>query len=237
VPKTVQPIQRGGVASSAREQTYAALRNAIVDLRLTPGARLSDVDVAAELKVSRTPVREALLRLADDGLVDVLPQAGTFVARISITAVREAQFVREALEVASLAGATVPLARDQHEALHASLAGQREAAAANNGEAFYDLDQSFHRTLIGLSGFPGVWRVADRSRAHLNRVRRLSLPETTPLTELVDAHAAILQHLDDGERDAAVRELRRHLRLVLENLPPLVQRHPDFFDDAAGAGA
>jgi DNA-binding GntR family transcriptional regulator len=233
---TRQPLERGGHALSARAQTYSLLRDAIVALRLPPGAKVSDLQLARQLQVSRTPIREALLRLSDEGLVDVRPQAGTFVSRISVAAVREAQFVREALEVAALRGAGRRLDEVDGTGLEGNIAAQRDAAAAGDAERFYELDEELHRELMQASGFPGLARVADRSRAHLNRVRRLSLPVPEVVERLVDQHAEIVDRLLRGELDSAEAVLRRHLRAVLETLPSLVERHPDYFlDDSASS--
>jgi DNA-binding GntR family transcriptional regulator len=231
---TSRPLERGGHALSVRAQAYSLLRDAIVALRLAPGAKVSDLQLAQELQVSRTPIREALLQLSDERLVDVRPQAGTFVSRISVAAVREAQFVREALEVAALQAAGRRLDEVDLVALEANIAAQRDAAAAGDAERFYELDEALHRGLMQASGFPGAARVADRSRVHLNRVRRLSLPDPEVVEGLVAEHAEIIDSLRRRELDRAEAVLRTHLRKVLETLPALVEQHPDFFLDDTG---
>ena len=90
-------------------QVYAALRHAIVTLRLRPGQSLSEQGVAHQLRTSRTPVREAFIKLAEAGLFEVLPQRGTFVRKISVRAVKDARFVREAIELAVLRRASANL--------------------------------------------------------------------------------------------------------------------------------
>src|SRR3954471_10676901 len=92
--------RRGG--TTARVRVYANLRDAIVRAELAPGRQLSENELAASLGVSRTPVREALQRLRDDRLVEIVPQLGTFVSRISNRALGDAQFVRESLECAAI---------------------------------------------------------------------------------------------------------------------------------------
>src|SRR4051794_28732563 len=181
----LEPMPRGRHPSSARAQAYDRLREAIVTLRLKPGERIADGRLAQELGVSRTPVREAILQLADEGLVDVVPQHGTFVAPISLEAVREAQFVREALEVAALREVVERVTDTQLAELDTSLAAQAEAESTHDAARFYTLDEAFHRRLMEISSFPGVWRIAARSRAHLNRVRILSLPGPEVIAELV----------------------------------------------------
>lgn len=207
------------------------LREQIVSLALPPGSRVSDAGLAAELGFSRTPVREAVLQLADEGLLRVQPQSGTFVARISVAAVGDAQFVREALEVAALSTALGRLTGADAERLTANLADQRRAEAASDVDAFYALDQAFHRIIMDLSGHPDVWQIAQRSRAHMDRVRRLSLPEPAVVSALIDQHESIATQLIAGEGPAAEAVLRDHVRLVVGDLPRLMRKYPDYFEE------
>jgi DNA-binding GntR family transcriptional regulator len=210
-------------------QVYDVLRGLIVSLRLPPGERVSDAAWARDLGVSRTPVREAVLQLADEGLVDVVPQHGTFVARISSAAVLEAQFVREALEIAALRAAVGRLPAGFEERIQANLAEQRRAGG-RGAEGFYALDQAFHRLLLDASGHPEVWRIAHRSRAHLDRVRQLSLPDPDVISGLVGEHELIAERLLAGDGEGAETALRDHLQLVAVKLPELIEQHPEYFE-------
>jgi GntR family transcriptional regulator, rspAB operon transcriptional repressor len=225
----LERVARGRHPSSARAQAYARLREAIVSLRLRPGERIADAQLAQELGVSRTPVREAILQLADEGLVDVVPQHGTFVAPISLEAVREAQFVREALEVAALREVVERVTDAQLGELETSLAAQAEAESTHDTARFYTLDEAFHRRLMEISSFPGVWRIAARSRAHLNRVRILSLPGPEVIAELVAQHAALVERLRARDGAGAEAVLHEHLRMVYSHLPELERAHPEYF--------
>lgn len=225
-----QRVQRGPHGGLARNQVYDVLHGQIVSLALLPGERVSDAGLAAGLGVSRTPVREAVLQLADEGLLHVVPQAGTFVARIRVEAVREAQFVREALETAALARGVGNLSAADADRLRANLAVQRRAEADGDRDRFYRLDQEFHRIILDLSGHPRVWRIAQRIRAHMDRVRRLSLPEPEVVSNLIDQHEVIANHLMDGDGASADAALRDHVRLVASNLPRLIEQYPDYFE-------
>lgn len=212
----------------ARDVLYATLLDGIVQLRYPPGARLSDVAIAAELGVSRTPAREAILRLADEGLVAVHPRSGTFVTPIDPHAVREAQFVREALEVAALQAAMANRERLDFDALAANIAGQREAIARDDIPGFGVFDTDLHQRIFDASGFPAVARVAAPSRAHLDRVRKLNeRPEAFP--QLIEDHARIVAALRDDDADGATAALRVHLRRVLDVLERLERVRPDLF--------
>src|SRR4051794_15899578 len=199
-------------ATRARDMVYERLREAIVTAELEPGRQLSENELAGRLAVSRTPVREALVRLRDDRLVEIVPQLGTFVARISNHAVGDAQFVRESLECAAIRLAATKAAPADVLALKAILARQEAARDARDFDGFYVLDDELHAALCELSGHGVAWRLAGRANGHLNRVRRLSLPEPDYLAEMVVEHGEVVAAVEAGDPDAAEATLRHHLR-------------------------
>ena len=213
----------------ARLEVYSALRGAIVRGDLFPGAQLSENALAAAMGVSRTPIREALARLRDDRLVEIVPQLGTFVARISEQGVADAQFIREALECAAIRHATQLATSDDIADLEANLEDQGRPGKAGDLEAFYLLDDAFHRGLTDLSGHPTVWSVSERAKSHLNRVHRLSLGMPDYLGDMV-LEIGVLDAVAAHEPDAAEDALRHHLRMVLKELPTLRRRRPDYFE-------
>jgi DNA-binding GntR family transcriptional regulator len=217
-----------------RAQVYALAQDEIVALEFKPGQPLSEKELSLRYGVSRTPVREALLQLADEGLVEIYPQAGTFVSRISVHGVAEAQFIREALECAALRRAVGNVKPADVKRLESNIERQQEAHAEHDVDTFYTLDEAFHRALVEHSGFPGVWRVAQRSKVHLNRARRLSLPEISTIGALIEQHTAILKHVAAGEPDQAEDVLTAHLRMVLADLPALRREYPDYFIEDEG---
>jgi GntR family transcriptional regulator, rspAB operon transcriptional repressor len=213
-------------------QVYVSLRDAIVRVELAPGQRLSENELAAQLQVSRTPVREALARLRDERLVQIVPQLGTFVARIDPSAVSDAQFIREVLECAAVRIAATNAAEDDLRALQENIRGQERALEAPDREAFYLLDESFHRSLCDLSGHPTVWMVSQRVKSHLNRIRRLSLGAAGYLDEMIQEHRSVLAAVEEHDPDQAEIALRYHLRQVLRELPHIRAEHPSYFEDA-----
>jgi GntR family transcriptional regulator, rspAB operon transcriptional repressor len=214
----------------ARAHVYVALRDAIISASLEPGRQLSENELAARLGVSRTPVREALQRLREERLVAVVPQLGTFVTRISASAVGDAQFVREALECAAIREAAVLATGDDVAALEAIVERQDETRAADDFEGFYALDDELHRALCDLSGHEIAWSLSQRAKGHLNRIRRLSLPEPGYIEEMIAEHRAVVAAVADHSPDAAEMALRHHLRMVLSTLPAIRAQHPDYFE-------
>jgi DNA-binding GntR family transcriptional regulator len=215
----------------ARAHVYVALRDAIISAQLEPGRQLSENELAARLGVSRTPVREALQRLREERLVAVVPQLGTFVTRISTSAVSDAQFVREALECAAIREAAVRADEADMAALEAIVRQQEETEAADDYDRFYALDEELHRAFCNLSGHAIAWSLTQRAKGHLNRVRRLSLPEPGYLQEMIAEHRAVIAAVAAHDADAAEQALRHHLRMVLSSLPAIRAQHPDYFEE------
>ena len=216
--------------SSVRGQVYRLLLRDIVQCRAEPGQSLSEKEVAGVLGVSRTPVREAFLQLAEDGLLVISPQRGTAVARISSRQVRQAQFTREVLERAVLAVDCRNTTGEACGGLDSTLYAQRQAAARKDYEAFYDADELFHAELARLSGFAGVGRLAGGARAHLNRVRWLSLPEPHGIEAALRQHEEIASAVRAGDAQRADQVLTAHLRTVLGALPAIRERFPGYFE-------
>jgi GntR family transcriptional regulator, rspAB operon transcriptional repressor len=215
----------------ARAHVYVALRDAIVSAALEPGRQLSENELAARLGVSRTPVREALQRLREERLVAVVPQLGTFVTRISASGVGDAQFVREALECAAIREAAVLATHEDIAALEAIVDRQEETCEADDFDRFYALDDELHHALCDLSGHEIAWSLSQRAKGHLNRIRRLSLPEPGYLEEMISEHRTVVAAVAAHSPDGAEQALRHHLRMVLSTLPAIRAQHPEYFEE------
>lgn len=223
--------QETSETDSVRQRLYYVLRQSIIQMVLAPGKALSEKEVAHAFSVSRQPVREAFIRLSEAGLVEVRPQRGTFVVKISQRAVLEARFVRESVEVAVVRQATLKgLAPEVLNELYDLLERQRRCIEPHDTIRFYRLDEYFHKTLSLGVGQQAAWKVIEEVRAQLDRVRYMSVPDTTPLARLIDQHSAILAAIE--ARDAALAEqaMRQHLREIFVSLPDLVKRFPEMFD-------
>lgn len=211
-------------------QLFWILRNQIVNNALVPGSRLSEAEVATAFGVSRQPVREAFIKLAEEGLVEVRPQRGTFVRKISTGSVMDARFVREAIEadvVKLVAQAADPAVVRELEAL---VAAQTELERSDR-RGFMSLDDAFHRTLAEAAGTGHAWRVIEGMKSQMDRVRQLST-EQFPLKRLIAQHQAIVSAIATQNPQAAEAAMRDHLRAILSDLPLIRSTLPDFFDDA-----
>ena len=219
-----------GRAGSIAEQVFRTLRSSIVTLRITPAAALSEQEIADRLKVSRQPVREAFIKLSEIGLVRVLPQRGTFVTRISAKAVMDARFVREAVECAIARRASAGIGKSAIDELRAIIGEQRKAARAKDEDAFFVLDDAFHRSLANAADCAYAWKVVEEAKGQMDRVRFLSIPDTMPTEVPIVQHQAILDAIAAGRGAAAEQAMKEHLREILKSLPRLAGAFPGMFD-------
>jgi GntR family transcriptional regulator, rspAB operon transcriptional repressor len=211
---------------------HAKIRQDIVTLRLRPGVRLSENELAVRFGTSRAPVREALIRLVEEGLIEVLPQRGSFVSRISLAAMQRARFVREALETAIVRRAAERgLSKHAHETILSTL--QDQNAAQGDAERFTLADDAFHRALADDIGVAQIWAVLEREKSQFDRIRFLSLPVITPVASLIAQHKVILKAVLKREPEAAEKAMRVHLSEVLKSAETLASAHPDLIVDDA----
>lgn len=169
-------MARSNRQRTSRRAVYDTLRRKVLTLELPPGAALSENELAASLGVSRTPVRESLILLSQEGLVQIFPQVGSFVSRVDPAKVADAQFLREAVELAALDDLPAELDADLVEELRGNLAEQRRPGLGL--EEFFELDEAFHHALLRLSGHGSAWATVVSAKGHLDRARRLGLYET-----------------------------------------------------------
>lgn len=204
-----------GVALS--EQVYQVVRGLIVSGRMRPGEAVIEAALAARLGVSRTPVREALKRLSDEGLIDVFAQSGTFIAPISRKALEEAYVIRTALETESVTRAAGRLTAAAAEALADNIAAHERAIDRQRfGEAIR-LDDTFHRMIAEVNGLHMLWRAVDISKAQMDRGRHLAIPEPGLGAVTINQHRLILEAMLAGDAEHAAQYMREHLATSLQN--------------------
>jgi DNA-binding GntR family transcriptional regulator len=216
-----------GTEGSLVDRIYTVLRRAIIDLSLPPDLPLVEQDVATALQTSKTPVREAIIRLAREGLVDVVAKSGSYVTPISIERYLEACFVRMQLEVGCvrrLASLRISLA-DQVR-LRAFIVEQEAAFAANDDARFFAADEAMHYGLFELAGLPGVWRTMNLAKAELDRVRHLKRRFGNRQRQLViEEHRVLIEAIIAGDPAVAERALLDNIGAVDEEIASLA-RHP-----------
>ena len=209
-------------------QLHAILRERIIRNQLQPGTRISESEFATAFSVSRQPVREAFIKLAEEGLVEVRPQRGTFVSKISQAAVMDARFVREAIEADIVKLLAQAKDAGLAEELKLQLREQRKAGACD-ADRFILLDELFHRTLAEAAGKSRAWELMEGLKAQMDRVRYLSLIRF-PMGKLLKQHEAIAARIAEGDAAGAEEAIRGHLREILNDLPAIAADKPDLFE-------
>ena len=216
--------------ATASSKIYSDLRTELVSLQRRPGEVISEAEIALSYGVSRTPVREAILKLSDEGLLEIFPQSGIFVSRIPIAALPEAIIVRKALEATTSHLAAERATPSQILTLHSILARQREANAANDRDAFHRADEMFHATIAEVAGYPGIWTLIQQVKVNVDRYRRLTLPQQGRIARVIAEHEAILSAIAAHDASGARTAMEIHLESLLDNISVTQNINPEFFD-------
>lgn len=212
----------------AAPQVFEHLRERILSLELAPGTVLSRAELAQAHGLSQTPIRDALMRLGEEGLVDIFPQHATVVSRIDVGAAAQAQFLRRAIECEVLR----TLAARPDEALVARLRAQVDVQAALMSGGAYresmEADRGFHRLMYEAAGVPDLFDLVRQRSGHVDRLRRLTLPGPGKAQAIIADHRRIVDALAAGDGEAAQTALREHLSGTLGQIDEIRQRHPDY---------
>lgn len=224
----LQPLDM--FTGSLGSKVYQTLRQAILSLSYRPGEILRKPEICTELGVSRSPVSDAVARLASEGLVDVVPQAGTYVARFSMAEIREGAFVREAIELQAIERVAETITDEHLVALRRNITVQAALLADGDFPGFYQLDGEMHELIRSFTGYRKLSAVAETAWVHVERARRLVLPVDGRVSATLDEHRAILAALEARDPQAARAAMRLHLRKLLTYLEPLERSHPELFN-------
>jgi DNA-binding GntR family transcriptional regulator len=216
-----------GLAGPKAARVYDILRDAIISTRLQPGARLVEKDLCEELGVSRTPLRDAIQRLAQQRLVTVVPSDATFVNRIALDEVIEGQILRESVELRMVALAAERYTPDLEEAFTLILFREALAAKRKDGAEAFALDNELHRLICTCAGFPGMWDTISGATGQLDRVRHRSFPLEDFHDEVHEEHQGIVAAIRSRDPKAAAERLKPHLLGNLRSLRILLAREPD----------
>ncbi|MGR3434295.1 MAG: GntR family transcriptional regulator [Shimia sp.] len=217
-------------AESLATTLAADLRADILALRLMPGARIPVVEVCERAGVSRTTFAAALRRLEAEGLVEIAPQSGSRVARLSRPAIEEAAFLREALEAAAVARVAADPAPETLAALEASLARQARLAAAHDFDTLFAEDQAFHDVMLAATGFAGLPETVRRTALPILRVRLLAMPDPGRAAATVAEHRAIVAALAARDPAAASAAMAEHLHRMRAALDRVRAERPELFE-------
>ncbi|MDK3074352.1 GntR family transcriptional regulator [Sedimentitalea sp. JM2-8] len=227
-PRGPARFSSSGIRTSA-DIVYEKLHSDIASMKLRPGTPVSEISLAEEFGVSRTPVREALQRLDKEKLVEIVPKSGTFVGRIPVSAVIEAIVARRALEVVIVRKAVERATPSQVLEFRARLERQREIARKNDLKTFHAEDEAFHAAFASVAGYPGIWEIIRTVKIQVDRYRQLTLPQEGRLDMVIREHKEIVDALESGDADRAVKSMEVHLDKLQLDIEVFGQTWPDYF--------
>ena len=217
-------------AATASSRIYSDLRAELVSLQRRPGEAISETKIALSYGVSRTPVREAILKLSDEGLLEIFPQSGIIVSRIPIAALPESIIIRKALEETTARFAAGRATPSQILTLHAIVQRQREADAAGDRAAFHQADEAFHAAISEVAGYPGIWKWVQQVKVQVDRYRLLTLPQAGRMAQVIAEHEPILAAIEAHDPEAARAAMDRHIGRLLIDISATQHINPQYFD-------
>ena len=225
------PSDAGAQRGQMGRQVYDAIRNAILDCTFLPGMALSEQSVSDQLQVSRAPVRDAFRQLSVEGLLEAVPQRGTFVARLDRGKIADAIFVREAIEcrAAELAAAAPA---PQRKVLELILRRQASASARQDYATHLSTDEELHHAILVLAGHPHAWNALRLARTGMNRIRHLAIPAVGSHRIAIDHHRLIVDAILAGDARAASAAMRVHVHSPLSFVDAIARQHPQYFEPA-----
>ncbi len=215
---------------SATQKIYTALRQQVIDLTLPPGTQLSKKEIASTYGVSQTPVREALMLLEEEGLVDIFPQSRTEVAYIDVQSAREAHFLRRSVEVEIARSLCGEVTETQLIDLRSIVQHQAAHLKSNDLAAFVEADNKFHRSMYEMAGVGGLWDIIHARRAHLDRLRHLHLPTKGKTSAIIKGHNAIIDAIASGAPDTAEFAVREHIKGTVSATEDIRAHFPEYFN-------
>ncbi len=224
--KALEPLK----IPSVTDTVFAELHQQILSLELPPGTKVSEVEVAKALGISRQPVRDAFFRLSQLGFLLIRPQRATVISKISEAAVLRARFVRTALEMACWTAALALISNSQIEELAKTLGDQKAAVDANDQKLFHALDDDFHRRICEIAGHEYVWALIREQKAHMDRVRFISLT-IGAAQKAYDDHIDLIDALRQRDRSRLETVLTEHLGRIELILGRIRAEKPEYFQE------
>ncbi|MDC2829650.1 GntR family transcriptional regulator [Limosilactobacillus mucosae] len=216
--------------TNIRQDAYDQIKYNIVHFHYLPRQKVSEKSIAASLQLGRTPVREALIRIEREGLIDVIPQSGTYIATIDIKTAKEGRFVRECIEPQVMMEALAKHSAAQFKNLQRNLNAQKKAAKSDQTDLFFDLDQEFHQTFYQIANRSQIWEWLQLNNLQLNRFRRLRLKVPgLDWQTLLAQHEQIISAFSECNVNDLNYLVRTHLHLVLDEQQKVIERFPNYF--------
>ena len=220
---------------SAQDAVYSVLKEGIMTLNLPPGTEMSTQEMATRLNVSRTPVREAFIRLQNESLLDIVPQKGTIVSRINLNRVKQERFIRESLELAVIDRFMKNCRPDHYSRLRDCVDLQRSCLEDVQAAKFIQYDNQMHRLFFEIAEQTLAWDTLNSVSGHDERFRVLAVQNRDIMENAILQHEYMLVLMEQGSLEEARSEMYNHVRKVNYEKSELTRRYPDYFTTGESA--
>ncbi|ERJ92631.1 GntR family transcriptional regulator [Treponema lecithinolyticum] len=214
---------------SVQATVYNILKNSIMRLQLKPGTAMSTQEIADKLHVSKTPVREAFIRLQREGLVEIFPQKQTVVSRIDLKRTAQERFIRESLECAVMEAVIENCSRKNLALLRENIEKQRRAREKKDYLLHILLDNEFHKLLFTIAGQPLCWETIDDISGNYARIRLMTVWTAETMDAVIAQHVQLLAVIERGNVEEAREYMKAHLGMLDTEMDGLLHKYPDFF--------
>lgn len=215
---------------SARDYALRVLKENVISLELKPGTAISENELAAELGVSRTPLREAIIDLAKAYLIETYPQKGSFITKIDPKMVEEARFLRKITDTAVIREACEHIDEKGLAALEENVSLQEFYLSKGMTEKIFELDNRFHRMIYQVVEKDIIYEIHSTLMIHFDRVRNLSVV-TVKDFKVVGDHRNMLEAIRSGDKEEAVRLVDKHLNRYQFDEKEIRSMRPEYFKD------
>ena len=210
---------------------YYALREEIINLYLEPGTSISEKELSEKYSVSRTPVREALVRLAQEGLVNIYPQKGTVISLIDLSAVEEGRFLREHLERAVVKEACMEFSQENILSLEMNLKLQKMYIENHDYKKLFEADEEFHKIIFEGCNKKRIWKSINDGSTEFQRIRVLRLATNSSWDNIYIQHKEIFNAIKNKNSDEAEEFMKKHLNMVIYDKNQIKESYPNYFKE------
>lgn len=217
--------------TSKSAQVYELLRNAIIALKLPPDSAIVEKEICAQLGISRTPLREAILQLAKENLIKIAPSDGTFVNRIVLREVLQGQLVRDTIEMRLTRLAARNYKPDYEKDFELALFKQHAAAGREDVDEFFALDNEFHQLICKCAGFPDAWQTIHNATGQLDRTRRQAFPLEGHFAVVYAEHKEMFECIKRRDEDGAAAVFQIQLDSTFPSIEILRDKRPELLGD------
>ncbi|MFC6169607.1 GntR family transcriptional regulator [Loigolactobacillus jiayinensis] len=216
----------------ASDYAYEVLYNKIISIDLAPGTSVSPTQLSKNLGISRTPIQRACTKLAENGLLEVLPQRGSYVSLININRVYESFYMRNLLEQAAIQ--QVCGLNDRNKVaflLEQNIYNQRKALEHNLYEKYFEYDNNFHHIIYNAANMLYIEQAMAQVSLDQNRIRQLKILSNIRIDPTLNEHQKILDSIKSGDADAASFNIYVHISKFAEDTISIHEKYPDYFSN------